>query len=71
MQPHDTSINDIATPNEIVMEFPNKFTKGQLIWLFRTRHKNGLQESGAALLISRKPYFNKPKLLEWFLAQNK
>jgi hypothetical protein len=71
MQQSETSMNNLVSPNEIVMEFPNKFTKGQLIWLFRQRHKNGLQESGAALLISRRPYFNKQKLIEWFLAQNK
>ena len=71
MENINTSLSELVTINELVQEYPKKFAKSQLVWLFRSRHKIGLQEAGAALLISRKPYFHKQKLTQWLLSQNK
>lgn len=67
----ESSLDELVTINELVQEYPKKFQKSQLAWLFRSRQRNGLQEAGAALLISRRPYFHKQKLTQWLLSQNK
>jgi len=64
-----TTLNDVCTPAALVKENPELFTEGQINWLIKTRHKNGLAETGAILKISRKIYLNKSKFFEWFMQQ--
>ena len=65
---HNTLTN-VCTPASMAEENPALFTKPQLDWLIKTRHKNGLFESGAVLKISRKLYLNKSIFIDWFLNQ--
>jgi len=65
-----TALDQIITPSEIVKQHPDKFTKPQITWLLRNRHKNGLEESGAVFMVGRKFYINVPKFTAWLLSQN-
>ena len=63
------TLGDICLPQAFAKENPQLFTYNQINWLIKTRHKNGLAETGAVLKISRKIYLNKPIFLDWFLNQ--
>lgn len=62
-------LNDVQPPELFVKEHPDLFTDSQLNWLLKTRHKNGLQETGAILKISGKLYLNKPIFIDWVMNQ--
>ena len=64
-----TTLNDICTPAILVKENPEILTDPQVTWLLKTRHKNGLADTGAIIKISQKLYINKPQFFEWFLKQ--
>jgi len=64
-----TIIFDVCTPETLSEERPDLFTHVQLVWLLKTRHKNGLSDTGAVLKISQKLYINKPLFFQWFLKQ--
>jgi len=64
-----TTLNDICTPAILVKENPQILTEPQVNWLIKTRHRNGLSDTGAILKISRKLYINKPLFLDWLLKQ--
>ena len=64
-----TTLNDVCTPETLAEENSNLFTKSQVNWLVKTRHKNGLAETGAILKISRKIYINKSMFIDWFMQQ--
>ena len=64
-----TSLDDVVTINTLQSEYPHLFTKQQLSWLLKTRHKNGLEQLGAILKISRKLYIKKSLFIDWFLNQ--
>jgi len=51
-----TTLDDVCTPQALTKENPELFTESQINWLIKTRHKNGLAETGAVLKISRKIY---------------
>jgi hypothetical protein len=61
---------DVVTVETFQAEHPDLFTKPQLSWLLKTRHKNGLEQLGAILKISRKLYIKKSIFIDWFLRQN-
>jgi len=69
IQTTQDTLSDVCTTEALVKENPNLFTKSQLDWLLKTRHRNGLFESGAILKISRKLYLNKPVFINWFMNQ--
>jgi len=62
-------LDDVVTINTLQAEYPHLFTKSQLSWLLKTRHKNGLDQLGAVLKISRKLYIKKSIFIDWFLEQ--
>ncbi len=64
-----TTLEDVCTPKALVKENPELFTEGQINWLIKTRHKNGLAETGAILKISRKIYLKKSIFFDWFMQQ--
>lgn len=64
-----TNFNDICTAAEIVEQYPELFNKSQIDWLLKTRHKNGLYETGAVLMVSRKLYLKKSVFIDWFMDQ--
>ena len=64
-----TTLNDVCTPKALVKENLELFTEGQINWLIKTRHKNGLAETGAILKISRKIYLKKSIFIDWFMQQ--
>ncbi|MEE9339420.1 MAG: hypothetical protein V3U87_15205 [Methylococcaceae bacterium] len=64
-----TSFDDLCLPKAFVKQNPELFTDSQINWLIKTRHKNGLVETGAVLKISRKIYLKKSIFLDWFLNQ--
>ena len=64
-----TTLNDVCTPKALVKENPELFTEGQVYWLIKTRHKNGLAETGAILKISNKIYLKKSIFFDWFMHQ--
>lgn len=64
-----TTLDDVCTPEALAQENSNLFTKSQVNWLVKTRHKNGLAETGAILKISRKIYINKSMFIDWFMQQ--
>ena len=53
----------------MVEDNPALFTKPQLDWLLKARHKNGLAESGAVLKVSGRLYINKTVFFNWFMNQ--
>ncbi|MEE9338702.1 MAG: hypothetical protein V3U87_11540 [Methylococcaceae bacterium] len=65
----ETTLEDVCTPKALVKENPELFTEGQINWLIKTRHKNGLAETGAILKISRKIYLKKSIFFDWFMQQ--
>jgi len=62
-------LDDVVTINTLQAAYPHLFTKPQLSWLLKTRHKNGLDQLGAVLKISRKLYIKKSIFIDWFLNQ--
>jgi hypothetical protein len=68
-QYQQTPLDDVVTIKTLQAEYPHLFTKPQLSWLLKTRHKNGLEQLGAILKISRKLYIKKSIFITWFLAQ--
>jgi hypothetical protein len=68
-QTTQNSLDDIDTVDTLHAAHPDLFTKPQLSWLLKTRHKNGLEQLGAILKISRKLYIKKSLFIDWFLEQ--
>jgi len=64
-----TTLIDACTPRTLAKENPQLFTESQINWLIKTRHKNGLADSGAILKISRKIYIKKSLFFDWFMQQ--
>ena len=64
-----TTLDDVCTPKTLAKENPDLFTDGQVNWLIKTRHKNGLSDTDAVLKISGKLYLRKSKFFDWFLRQ--
>lgn len=64
-----TALDDVVTIDTLQAAHPDLFTKPQLSWLLKTRHKNGLDQLGAVLKISRKLYIKKSIFIDWFLGQ--
>ncbi|TXK95584.1 hypothetical protein BMR02_12630 [Methylococcaceae bacterium HT1] len=64
-----TTLTDVCLPKVLVKENPELFTDSQINWLIKTRHKNGLAETGAVLKISRKIYLKKSIFFDWFMQQ--
>ena len=62
-------LDDVVTIDSLQAAHPNLFTKPQLSWLVKTRHKNGLEQLGAILKISRQLYIKKSIFIDWFLEQ--
>lgn len=62
-------LDDVVTINTLQADYPHLFTKPQLSWILKTRHKNGLEQLGAILKISRKLYIKKSIFIAWFLEQ--
>ena len=62
-------LEDVVTVDTLQAAHPDLFTKPQLSWLLKTRHKNGLEQLGAVLKISRKLYIKKSTFIDWFLKQ--
>lgn len=70
MEPATTQdLSNIALPNDVSNEYKHLITESQLDWLLKTRHKNGLSETGAVLKVSGKLYINKPVFIDWFMNQ--
>lgn len=65
----ETPLDDVVTIDTLHVAYPHLFTKPQLNWLLKTRHKNGLEQQGAILKISRKLYIKKSIFIDWFLGQ--
>jgi hypothetical protein len=68
-QTTQNSLDDVVTIDTLHAAHPDLFTKPQLSWLLKTRHKNGLEQLGAILKISRKLYIKKSIFIDWFLKQ--
>mgnify|MGYP000627300347 CR=1 FL=1 len=66
---HELLLKDIQTPESLVEGYPELFTTPQVNWLLKTRHKNGLADTGAVLKISRKLYIHTPMFMAWFMKQ--
>lgn len=64
-----TTLDDVCTQKALAKENPQLFTDSQINWLIKTRHQNGLAESGAVLKISRKIYIKKSSFFVWFMQQ--
>lgn len=64
-----TTLDNVCSPETLVKENPELLTNSQINWLIKTRHKNGLSETGAILKISRKIYINKSMFIDWFMQQ--
>jgi len=68
-QTTQTPLDDVVTIDTLQATHPDLFTKPQLSWLLKTRQKNGLEQLGAVLKISRKLYLKKSIFVDWFLEQ--
>ncbi len=64
-----TSFDNLCLPKTFAKENLKLFTESQINWLIKTRHKNGLAETGAVLKISGKIYLIDHLFLGWFLNQ--
>lgn len=56
-------LDDIIPPHALAEERPDLFTPGQIDWLVRQRHNNGLEAAGAVLKFGKKIYLNRPKFI--------
>ena len=61
--------DDFCLPKALTRDYPDLFTESQINWLIKTRHNNGLAETGAILKISRKIYIKKSIFFDWFTSQ--
>ena len=66
LQTTNKDFSNITLPIPFAREYPELFTKPQIDWLLKCRHKNGLAKTGAVLKVSGKLYINKPLFIEWF-----
>ena len=66
---HHYDFEDISTPVSISKKYPDLFTDSQMDWMLKIRHKNGLNDTGAVLKISRKLYLVEPLFMKWFMNQ--
>ena len=66
--PHST-LDNVCLPEALAKENPDLFSDGQIKWLLKTRHQNGLAEADAVLKISGRLYLIKSKFLDWFFQQ--
>ncbi len=58
------------TPIDLFTEkHKDKLKPSQIRWLARFRKQNGLAESGALVIVSRRMYINEPKFADWFASQ--
>jgi len=62
-------LENIYTVEDLAKKHPNLFTARQLAWLIKSRHKNGLNEIGAVIKVSRRLYIKKPLFIKWFMQQ--
>jgi hypothetical protein len=69
IQTTQNQLDDVVTVETLHAAHPDLFTRPQLSWLLKTRHKNGLEQLGAILKISRKLYIKKSIFIDWFLDQ--
>ena len=72
---NEIGFDDIATPAQVVKEYPELFDKPgcpTMAYLVRTRHLNGLVDAGAIIEpAARRPMIVKPKFLQWLLSRKK
>lgn len=65
------SLADFARKEQFLEENHNLFTEPQFNWWVRNRNQNGLAESGAVILASRKIYIHRRRFTKWFTAQTR
>jgi len=66
---HPSTLSDICLPKALVRDNSELLTEGQVNWLIKTRHLNGLGKAGAVLKISGKLYIKKSAFFNWFIEQ--
>lgn len=65
------SLADFAKKDQFANENSHLFSEPQIDWLIRNRDENGLTESGAVVLVSRKVYFHRRRFAKWLAAQKR
>jgi hypothetical protein len=68
-EPSQITLEEVFTPEELLKQYPSKFTEPQLTWMLRNRKHNGLEASGAVSMRDRKFYFHKPTFANWLMPQ--
>ena len=69
--PDDGLFADLVPANTLIAENPELFTRGRLDWIVRARHWNGAAKAGAVLVVQRRAFFHRKKLLAWLQSQDK
>ncbi len=69
LQDAPQNYDNICSTQTFAEEHSNLFTPGQISWLLKTRHKNGLSKTGAVLKVSQKLYINRSIFFDWFMNQ--
>ena len=62
-------MGDFVLPEKFVQENSEILSDPQIRWFLRQRNVNGLNESGAVVLIGRKFYIRRSKFTKWFASQ--
>jgi len=68
--PSTTELDDVVTTEYPSKVRPDLFNNGQVNWLIKKRHANGLEDSGAVIKIGRTLYLHWPKFVGWFMNRN-
>ena len=64
------SLDDIASPAALAKQYPNaSFTETGLRWAIRQRHRNGLADAGAVLIVRGRAVFVKSRFERWLADQ--
>ena len=75
-QREDSLLNNHTELDYVVpLEYPAEvrsdlFNDGQVNWMVKKRHENGLEEAGAVIKIGRRLYLHWPKFVGWFVNRN-
>jgi hypothetical protein len=61
----DITLDDLATPNQIIERYPEVLHSARLRYLLRERDNNGLVESNAVMQKGRRLVIAVPRFLKW------
>lgn len=62
-------LTDLVRPADLANEYPGLFTAPGLRWLIRQRHRNGLANAGAVVLVGNRALLVRSRFEKWLGSQ--